>query len=103
MAHLVKYVEKFKRGTVGEKGKEQKLAEVGICGGNKNQKRRFGQRIGSRWGGSGSYSARIDRTGSGKPMETLPGPKTAIKNSKIQKMPEKSKNLNFRIFSYFPS
>ena len=32
-----------------------------------------------------------DRTGSGKAMETLPGPKTAIKNSKIPKMLENSK------------
>ena len=49
---------------------------------------------------------RNDRTGSGKAMETLPGPKTAIKNSKIQKLLE---NPKIRIFvfsrsraSYFP-
>ena len=48
----------------------------------------------------GSYSARNDRTGSGKPMETLPGPKTAIKKSKIQKMTENSQNPEFRIFPW---
>ena len=36
-----------------------------------------------------------DRTGCGKAMETLPGPKTAIKNSKIQKLLENSKIGNF--------
>ena len=35
--------------------------------------------MGSRWVGLGRYSARIDPTGSGKPMEALPDPKTAIK------------------------
>ena len=39
-------------------------------------------------------------------METLPGPKTAIKNSKIKKMFENSKIWDFHIFpgraSYFP-
>ena len=39
-----------------------------------------------------------DRTGSGKAMETLPGPKTAIKNSKIQKMLENSK-IGIFVFS----
>ena len=41
----------------------------------KTKKRWFGQWIKSRWLGSGPYSARIAPTGSGKPMETLPGPK----------------------------
>ena len=42
--------------------------------------------------------AKNDRTGSGKAMETLPGSKTAIKKTKIQKMTDKSKIPNFRIF-----
>ena len=39
----------------------------------------------------GHDGVKNDRTGSGKAMETLPGPKTAIKKSKIQKMVENSK------------
>ena len=39
----------------------------------------------------GHEGVKNDRTGSGKAMETLPGPKTAIKNSKIQKLVENSK------------
>ena len=47
-----------------------------------------------------------DRTGSGKAMETLPGPKTAIKNLKIPKLGENSK-IGIFVFSrgrasYFP-
>ena len=46
----------------------------------------------------GHWGLQNDRTGCGKAMETLPGPKTVIKKSKIQKIIEKFKNLNFRIF-----
>ena len=70
------------------------------------QKIQFWGWIGSRWVGLGHRGVKNDRTGSGKAMETLPGPKTAIKNSKIQKMLENSKIGNF-VFSrgrasYFP-
>ena len=41
---------------------------------------------------------KYDRTGSGKAMETLLGPKTAIKKSKIPKNVENSKIGNF-VFS----
>ena len=49
---------------------------------------------------------KYDRTGSGKAMEALLGPKTAMKNSKIPKLLEKSK-IGIFVFSqgmasYFP-
>ena len=49
----------------------------------KGEKIWFGQQIGSRWVGSGSYSARIDPTGFGKPIGSIPDPKTAIKKLKM--------------------
>ena len=37
-----------------------------------------------------------------KAMETLPGPKTAVKKSKIQKRPKMMGNPKIQIFLYIP-
>ena len=47
----------------------------------------------------GYWGVKNDRTGSGKAMETLPGPKTAIKNKQNPSIGRKFEN---RDFSYFP-
>ena len=53
-------------------------------------------RISSAWVRLGSYSARMDPTGSGKPLGRLPA-------SKPPPLPGKSKNPGFRGFGEIPS
>ena len=65
------------------------------------KKTHFWGGIGSRWVDLGHWGVKNDRTGCGKAMETLPGPKMAI--TKIKKSQKTIENQKIPIFVYFPS
>ena len=67
----------FSKTIIGPDGQFIESLENGRCSGVRN---------GSPWLGMGSRWVEINRTGSGKPLGHLPGPKTGTKNQQIRKI-----------------